>query len=140
MDRVRQSKREAVTFCPVIYPLVPPHAALKLLCFTQLKQPAGHQPGCYFSLTWTHVTLSLCHQERCASVGVSRLHATRQSAASVPSVFSEINAVILRLMSHSAHSPSHTTPPLHYAHPPRHPLSSQRHTLQSFRKSSHFST
>lgn len=64
VDGTQQSEREAMTFCPIIYPLVPPHTALKLLCFSQLKQPAEHQAGCHFSLTWTQVTLSLCHRER----------------------------------------------------------------------------
>lgn len=48
VDGTQQSKREAMTFCPIIYPLVPPHTALKLLCFSQLKRPAEHGAGCHF--------------------------------------------------------------------------------------------
>lgn len=53
VDGTQRSEREAVTFCPIVYPLVPPHTALKLLCFNQLKQPAEHQADGRSSLTWS---------------------------------------------------------------------------------------
>lgn len=64
VDGTKQTEKEGVTFCPIIYPFVPPHTVLKLLCYSQLKELAEDQAACHFLHTYAHVTLSLCHWER----------------------------------------------------------------------------